>query len=381
MGSSGSAKLAFLLPDLSWGGAERMTVNIAGGFLNLGLDVDLVVCRRYAHGVAEIAVPSGARVIELGVSKPIRGVPALAGYLSRERPRALIATMTHVCIAGLLATGLAGGGVCICRQVSTITKMFSRSRGVNRWLTPAVAALLFPFGEVVAVSRGVADDLARSLHLNRERVHVIHEPALGADIDARLAAAVQHPWLVDTEVPVFVAAGRLEHVKGFDVLLSAMPRVLDEMDARLVVLGEGSQRASLEARCAALGLSDRVSFPGYVENIPAYMARSAAFVMPSRWEGLGVVLLEALYAGAPVIASDCPHGPREILQDGRFGALVPVDDVVALAGAMKQALIAGRTRRTAELDDWLQRFTPMVAVDEYARIIDAADARSHRRRP
>ncbi len=357
-----------------------MTVNLASGFLCRGYRVDILVCRRGPDGVAEIAVPAGARVIDQGVTKPIRGVPGLARYLKREKPLALVATMTHVCIAALLARRLAGGGVCVCRQVNTLSRMFAGTRGYNRWLTLLMARLLFPHGETVAVSHGVADDLAYAIGMDRERVSVIYEPGLGRDIDARLAQRADHPWFAEGEVPVFLAAGRLAPVKGFDVLLDAFARLTGEVDARLLILGEGPERGALEARTAALGLTDRVAYAGYVPNVLAYMNQCAAFVMPSRWEGLGVVLLEALYVGAPIIATDCPHGPREILKNGRFGTLVPVDDAQALSVAMKHALSAERPRHFPELESWLSRFKPDVAVADYVNLIESAVARQHGQR-
>ncbi len=221
----------------------------------------------------------------------------------------------------------------------------------------------------MAVSRGAADDLARTLGIPRERVEVVYNPVITPAILARAKMALDHPWFAPGQPPVIIGVGRLTRQKDFPTLIRAFAEVRRQRSARLIILGEGEERAALEALIAELGVGDDVSLPGFHENAMAYMARAALFVLSSAWEGLPTVLIEALAAGTRVVSTDCPSGPREILQGGRLGALVPVGDSGALARAMTDAL--DRASETVPFDA-LTPFTRDAAVDNYLRLIENA---------
>jgi glycosyltransferase involved in cell wall biosynthesis len=168
---------------------------------------------------------------------------------------------------------------------------------------------------------------------------------------------------------VILGVGRLTRQKDFFTLVRAFAELRRRRRARLIILGEGEDRAGLEALVAELGLGDDVALPGFRDNAPGYMARSSLFVLSSAWEGLPTVLIEALAVGTRVVSTDCPSGPREILQDGRLGALVPVGDAPALAKAMEDAL--DRADPPLPSED-LAVFTLDAAVDHYLRLIESA---------
>nr|WP_293250959.1 glycosyltransferase [Panacagrimonas sp.] len=191
---------------------------------------------------------------------------------------------------------------------------------------------------VVCVSQGLADDLRDNFGVDPARLHTIYNPAYRASFVAAAGDPVDHPWLAHKDRPVVIAAGRLHHVKGFDVLIDAFARLRTRLDARLLILGEGKARPELEAQVRALGLAEHVQLPGRVGTLAPWMARADLFVLSSRREGLPAVLIEALAVGMNVLATRCPSGPEEILEDGRWGRLVPVGDAAALADAMAQAL-------------------------------------------
>jgi glycosyltransferase involved in cell wall biosynthesis len=191
---------------------------------------------------------------------------------------------------------------------------------------------------VVCVSQGLADDLRDNFGVDPARLHTIYNPAYRASFVAAAADPVDHPWLAAGDRPVVIAAGRLHHVKGFDHLLQAFVRVREEVDARLLILGEGKARPDLEAQVRALGLAEWVRLPGRVGTLAPWMARADLFVLSSRREGLPAVLIEALAVGMNVVATRCPSGPAEILEEGRWGRLVPVGEVEAMAVAMIEAL-------------------------------------------
>jgi glycosyltransferase involved in cell wall biosynthesis len=165
------------------------------------------------------------------------------------------------------------------------------------------------------------------------------------------AEPLEHPWFRPGEPAVILALGRLVPQKDFGMLIRAFAQVRRARAARLLILGEGPERDGLAAAIAENGLQDDVQLPGWTVNPYPYMARSRLFVLSSRWEGLPTVLIEALFCGVEVVSTDCPSGPREILDGGRYGALVPVGDVDALAEAMERALSRDAARPGQE--SWL----------------------------
>jgi glycosyltransferase involved in cell wall biosynthesis len=219
------------------------------------------------------------------------------------------------------------------------------------------------------VSGGAADDLARTSGLSRDRVQVVYNPVITPAMLALAREAPDHPWYAHGQPPVILGVGRLTRQKDFATLVRAFALARQQRPARLIILGEGEDRAALEALIRELGVADDVALPGFRDNAMAYMAGSALFVLSSAWEGLPTVLIEALAAGARVVSTDCPSGPREILQGGRLGALVPVGDAAALAAAMGEALARPAAPPPA---DALAPFTRDAAVDRYLHLIESA---------
>jgi glycosyltransferase involved in cell wall biosynthesis len=267
-------------------------------------------------------------------------------YLRRTRPAVLLSFLHYTNIAALLAAKLApvSTRVVICEQntMSQYSRHTPAQRGQRAVrLMPLLAHLLYPHAQgIVAASAGVADDLARTARLPRRRITVIYNPVVTPELLTQAAAPLDHPWFVPGAPPVILGVGRLVPQKDFATLLRAFASVRQQHPARLLILGEGQERAQLAALASALHIHEDVALPGFVDNPFMYMARAAVFGLSSRWEGLANVVIEALACGAPVVATDCPHGPREILADGRYGALVPVGDSEALAAAILAALDA-----------------------------------------
>jgi glycosyltransferase involved in cell wall biosynthesis len=229
--------------------------------------------------------------------------------------------------------------------------------------------IFYPWAaSVVAVSRGVADDLARVSGLPRESVGVIYNPVITPTMLALAREAPSHPWLAPGQPPVILGVGRLARQKDFLTLVRAFAELRRHRAVRLIILGEGEDRPALEGLARELGVAEDVALPGFQDNALAYMAGSALFVLSSAWEGLPTVLIEALAAGTRVVSTDCPSGPREILQEGRLGALVPVGNAAALATAMLEAL--DRPSGSVTLDA-LTPFTRDAAVDHYLRLIES----------
>lgn len=363
-----SGPIAFFLPSLCGGGAERVIVNLAQGITERGLPVDLVLAA--AEGPLLEQLPPAVRVVDLHAPRVLRSLGPLTGYLRRERPRVLVASMGHANVVAVWAARLARRGTPVIVTVHNTLSQTSRDRGgLAGGVWPHLLRTFYPWAaRVVAVSRGAADDLARTSGLPRERVEVVYNPVIMPATMARAREAPDHPWFAPGEPPVVLGVGRLTRQKDFATLVRAFAEVRRRRPARLIILGEGEDRPALEALAAELGVRDDLALPGFRDNAMAYMAGSAVFVLSSAWEGLPTVLIEAMAAGTRVVSTDCPSGPREILQDGRLGALVPVGDPAALAAAILEAL----ARPAGGIPpDALTPFTRDAAVDHYLRLIES----------
>jgi glycosyltransferase involved in cell wall biosynthesis len=275
--------------------------------------------------------------------------------------------LNHADVVALVAAKVARyrGQVVVIEQ-NTLSVAAGQGKSRRDRLMPRLMRVFYPWADcVVGVSAGVAEDLVRDVRIDPAKVRVIPNPIVTADLEARARAPVPDPWF-DEGTPVFVAAGRLRPQKDFPTLLRAFARLRESRSARLVILGEGPDRQDLETLATELRIDADVRFPGATPNPYAYMARAAAFVLSSRWEGLPTVLVEALRCGTTVIATDCPSGSREILADGRYGVLVPVGDVPALADAM-EAVLDGRVGPAPE-ESW-RPYEQQAVVERYLEVL------------
>ncbi len=332
-----NARLAIFLPGLYDGGAERTLLNLAGGITARGLEVDLVLAR--AEGPYMSEIPDSVRVVDLKAPRVMMCLPALIRYLRSERPTAMLATL-YANIIAVWARQITGiPARIVLNEQNTLTSVSNGEHDIRWKLYPALAKRFYSWADcVTAVSQGVADDLVKATELSPNQVHVIYNPIVTSDLFRKSELPLEHPWFKNGEPPVILGVGRLTAQKAFDVLIDAFAQLRNVQQSRLVILGEGEQRSMLEALIRRLGLEQDVDLPGFVSNPYPYMAHAGLFVLSSRWEGLPTVLVEAMALRTPVIATDCPSGPREILKGGQYGRIVPVDDPAALALAMQNVL-------------------------------------------
>jgi glycosyltransferase involved in cell wall biosynthesis len=360
-------RLSIFTANMDGGGAERAMMKLAGGIAARGFDVDLVLSRAEGPYLAE--VPSDVRVVDLGAGRVLASLPRLVRYLRRERPAAMLTSLNYVNVVGIWARWAARVKTrLVVNEQNTFSLETRHSSRLRHRLLPGLTKIFYPWAdEIVAVSRGAADDLARTAGLTPERITVVHNPIVTPELRAMASAPVDHPWFGPGQAPVVIAVGRLAPQKDFSMLLRAFAQVRRERDAHLLILGEGSERANLEAMIADLDLERDVLLPGWVSNPYPFMVAAQAFVLSSRWEGLPSVLIEALYCGVPVIATDCPSGPTEILDGGRHGSLVPVGDVDALSREIVSALDGRVPRPTAA--SWLP-FEQDAVVGRYLDVLE-----------
>jgi glycosyltransferase involved in cell wall biosynthesis len=360
-----------LINALHGGGIQRVLLTLAREFAACGHRVDLVVCRARDSMLDE--VPASVRLVPLAASHrsvahammvraaprclsamaplilawkapwEVRRLPALVGYLRREKPDALLAAHTPLNLTALWAKRLARSAtrVVVSEHNALSFNIENRKKKSYRRAYPQLVPHAYGSAEaIVAVSNGAADDLAGTASLPRERIATIYNPVAAPEIRMLAAKPLAHPWFAPGELPVIVAAGRLADQKDFATLLRAFARVRSLRPARLVILGEGRARRSLQKLARTLRVEADVELPGWVANPFSYMARASVFALSSAWEGLSCVLIEAMACGCPVVSTDCPYGPAEVLEGGRYGPLVPVGDDAALAQAMLSVLDA-----------------------------------------
>lgn len=359
-------RIALVLPDLAGGGAERVTLTLADEFVARGIAVDIVLMR--CEGEFLKQVPPTLRVVDLKAPK-IRNAPlAFARYLRAERPDAVIANMWPLTTACIVARALAGSKarVLVCEHV-TLSNCFRDWGWLHAYFLRRSIAALHPFADVrVAVSAGVADDLAAITSIGRSHFDVVYNPIAVSPPTSDDAAAVGGAWQGWTGKRI-ITVGALKEQKNQALLFHALARLLETVDARLMLLGEGLLRGELEALARKLGVANKIIMPGFVPDPMPFYRTADLFVLSSDYEGFGNVIVEALACGLPGVSTDCPSGPTEILENGRWGRLTPVGDAKALADAMAESLGAEHDREA--LRRRASDFLPSRAAEQYLQLL------------
>lgn len=364
-------RIAVLASFSGTGGVERMLVNLLHGFVALGREVDLLTIRATSPYLNDL--PAGVHRIDLGSRHSLTAVGALARRLRSEPPAVLLAAKDRAGRAAVRARRRAGTGTPIVMRLGTnLAAALSGRHPLQRWLrTSAVRRGWRHIDHIVAVSEGVAADTAGIAGYPRGRISVIRNPVVTPALRVRAAEPCPHPWLTagaQATAPVILGAGRLERQKDFPTLLRAFAALRAERAVRLVILGEGAWREQLTDLAAALGVAADVDLPGFAANPYPYLASASVFALSSAWEGSPNVLTEAMALGTPVVATDCPSGPREILAGGRLGPLVPVGDAPALAAGLAAALAAPLA--PDELRAAVRDYDALSSAERYLALLD-----------
>ncbi len=331
------SNLAIFLAGLGGGGAERVMLYLARGFVERGIKVDLVLVK--TDGPCISLIPPEVRVVNLGTGRLLRSIPALVRYLQENQPKTLLCAMEDINVVALWCRRIAGVSTRVVVTVhNTLSQESQNATEIKKRLAPYLARWFYPWADaVVTVSQGAYEDLVR-LGLSSERLKVIYNPVVTPELGKKALESLDCSWFSQGEPPVILAVGRLEAQKDFPTLIQAFARVKQQRPARLMILGEGKDRPFLEALVQELDLAENVALPGFVDNPYAYMAKAAVFVLSSLYEGLPTVLIEAIAVGSPVVSTDCKSGPAEILENGRYGKLVAVGDINGMAEAIISTL-------------------------------------------
>lgn len=370
--------VALVISSLQGGGAERVAATMAGGFVERGIRVTLVTLLAPQHDL--YSVPVGVERVALDLREEPRGWTGLAGAMGRNACRLTEITATLREMAPQLVVSFMDSTNVLCvlacqrlRLPLIISQRIDPSHYDDGPAWRLLRRVCYPLADhVVSISHGID---RRFDWIPSERRSVIHNPHVRRPSGSDTAP-------LKTEPPsdrFVIAIGRLTHQKGFDLLLRAFAEVARDSDWSLVVVGEGEDRAALEALRDTLGLQERVLFTGLLVDPFAWLRRAELFVLSSRFEGFGNVIIEAMDAGVAVIVADCPSGPAEIVEHGVDGWLVAAEDVPALARTMREAMAAPeeRNRRAARASINVQRFGLERHLDRWQELFSTVLSRRH----
>lgn len=361
-------RVAIVMHRFAGGGAERVTILLANQLAARGYDVEFWV--RYDDGPFRGDVDGRVTVVPLSrygrVDSSVGLLLALRKAMRKSAPQALFSISLGMSTFALLAKLMSLRSF---RFIPVIHNTMSRTtdRGLRVKLH-LMRMLDFLVYRTVVVSKSAKQDYLAVAKVPAGKVVAIYNPVVSEKLFRMAEQEPSHPWLKDS-IPVLVAAGRLESQKNYPLMLDALRIVTDEQPARLIILGEGSQRNTLEQQAKRLGLDDIVDFHGFDDNPYGYFSHSSCFVMSSDYEGLPTVMIEALACGCPVVSTDCPSGPREILDDGKYGKLVPMHDAKALADAIMLTISGDRVSQE-KLRNRAAAFSVQSAVERYVKLLE-----------
>lgn len=365
--------IAFLVPSLEWGGLQRIALNLLKGLADQGIPLDLVLAD--AKGPLLKDIPPEVRVIDLKIPVEARLKSAmritfpLIQYLQKEQPQALVSHLYTCNVVAAIARIIARSPVklALVEHIS-LQEQKNQARGLQEQLLPLSMKWLYPKADaVITVSKGLAQDLETYLQLKPGFIKIIHNPVIDKSLFLKAQAPVDHPWFKQGEPPIVIGVGRLVQQKDFQTLIRAFAIVRQVQTARLIIFGEGSQKSKLIDLARELGVENDVEIHDFVHNPYAYISKASVFVLSSVLEGLPTVLIEAMAVGTPVVSTNCESGPAEILDNGKYGELVPVGDSEAIAQSIL-TILCGNSKQVDPT--WLNQFTLETSTQQYLALLD-----------
>jgi glycosyltransferase involved in cell wall biosynthesis len=324
--------IVFLIAKYGRGGVERMMVNIASGLASLG------------HRIQYLAPAEGVYLSHLDGRVQFLALPEqgrmhrryLAGFLRSEQPECLLVAKDRDLAMALSAKKMAASTVkVVMRPGTAVSARLNREFPLKQWIRRHVLVRRYRrAAAIVANSEAVRQDVASVIGVSPEQIYLIRNPVISRTLVQQAQETVAHPWLAQKTMPVILGVGNLHRVKDFATLIEAFGLVRRHRPARLIILGEGHLKEDLRSQAERLGIGGDVDLPGFIENPYPFLKTADVYVLSSIREGSPNALTEALALGTPVVATDCPGGVREILQDGRYGSLVAPGSPVAMANAI-----------------------------------------------
>lgn len=332
-------KISIFIPSMEGGGAERVVLNIANALSqHENSSVSLILSQ--AKGIYLDKISSNVRIIDLQSKRTMNSLYGLVKHLKQHNPDVLISAINHANIIAVIAKLFVKKDI---KLILTQHTMLSHSvRSTNKLLTVTLfnlVKLTYPLAsKIITVSKSIENDVINNVNVREDQIQTIYNPIMEDRILEQSLEKVHHDWFKSGSPPVILSVGRLNEVKDYPTLFKAFKILREKMDVRLLVLGEGALRENLTNLSHDLELKNDIQILGFVENPYKYMSRARVLAMSSLYEGFGNVLVEALACGTDIVSTNCPGGVSEILDNGRYGVLVPVGDVESLAKALFEVL-------------------------------------------
>ena len=356
-------KIAFLNNNLDGGGEERIFTISANSLVDQGYQIDIVLCR--ARGVFLEKLSPEINVVNLSVQPRISALEIFK-YIRHNQPDLIISTTDTLNWSAIIATILSRTSTKVIARIPTTISMQIKTT-YKKILLRIISTIIYPFADhIITVSYESEKDFLQFTHVRQDLVTTIYNPVIIPDVNKLAHRPPKHEWFDDGNPPVILGVGRLHHQKNFPNLIRAFKLVLEHQEARLLILGEGSERGNLEKLIGDLNLNAYVSMPGFELNPYTFMKNAAVFVLPSDVEGLPTVLIEALACGCQTVSTQCPSGPSEILEGGKHGYLVPVNNPQALAQSIVTVLDG---ERKPDNLDHLERFNAETVMKKHEKLI------------
>jgi len=334
--------VAFFLPSLEPGGTERNVVNLVNNIDREKYAVSLVL--GIAEGDFIKDINSNISIISLHTRRSIATFFKLITYFKKNQPDIFISAFPRVnviCIVAKIFSKSKTKIIITEHSVFSLLPIIAKTfwRGMfARFFMSSICSYLYQKAEaVICVSKGIADDILKTVNRSL-KIEVIYNPVITSNIYQLAQAPINHPWFSDSKIPVIIAVGRLVKCKDYPTLFLAFSSVIQKQPVRLVILGRGPEEYKLKQLINKLGLSQNVAFLGFQENPYKYMKKASVFVLSSLQEGFGNVIIEAMACGVPVVSTNCPTGPGEIIENMKNGILVPVGDQESMAEAILKIL-------------------------------------------
>jgi len=375
--------VAFFLPSLEPGGTERNVVNLVNNIDKQNYALSLVLGKSEGDFVKKI--DKDIPIVGLGASGSLDLFFRLIKYFKNEEPDIFVSAFSRIniiCIAARIFSGSRTKIIATEHAVFSFLSVIAKTSGRRffaRFFLPIIAKVIYPRADaIICVSRGIADDLLKITHCYKT-VRTIYNPVIGASIYELAKESVDHPWFLDQKIPLVIAVGRLVGCKDYPTLLNALSLVIKERPAKLAILGRGPEEIKLKKLVYDLGLFKSVDFLGFQENPFEYMSKASVFVLSSLQEGFGNVIIEAMACGTPVISTDCPVGPGEIIESGKNGILVPVKDYRALSQAILKMLNDSSLSKSIVKEGFKRAkdFSVEESVKEYEKVFQELTDKKH----
>lgn len=362
------AKIALFLPSLMGGGAEKVFVTLANSLVNHDYSVDFVLSSAIGDHLS--ALDSRVSIFDLKQRRTLISFWGLAKYLHDQKPNILLSGLSNANTAALLATCLAHSSCkVIITQHANWSQVLLNNPPRMEFVLFFLSKYLYPQAtKIIAVSRDIGIELAQMRNIKPLQIETIYNPVVTHQMIDLSKQKPNHRWFLEKKEPILIGVGRLVEQKDFETLIRAFHKVQQKIACKLLILGEGSERLKLESLVKQLGLSERVEMPGFAQNPYAFISNADLFVLSSLFEGLPTVLIEAMACGTPVVATNCISGPNEILDNGKYGTLVPIRDVDMLANAIIDSLLHPRSKETPR--ERAQLFSVENATEAYIRVFN-----------